>query len=92
MSKFDVWPGYAASFIRRPREANVGDEAVPEREALAGQFGLIPHWATDTKIACIGEQLVQPVLLAGEHAAKLLSLASNMTQAAQVCFGDKGRT
>jgi len=48
--KFDVWPGYAASFIRRPREADVGDEAVPEREALSGVFGLIPHWANDTKI------------------------------------------
>ena len=43
MGKFDVWPGYAASFIRRPREADVGDEAVLEREALPGQFGLIPH-------------------------------------------------
>lgn len=48
--KFDVWPGYAASFIRRPREADVGDEAVPERKALSGVFGLIPHWAADTKI------------------------------------------
>lgn len=30
--KHDVWPGYAATFIRRPKEADVGDEAVPERE------------------------------------------------------------
>ena len=51
LGKFDVWPLYAASFIRRPREADAGDEAVPEREALPGQFGLIPHWATDTAIA-----------------------------------------
>lgn len=29
----------------------MGDEAVLEREALAGSFGLIPHWAKDTKIA-----------------------------------------
>lgn len=50
LGKFDVWPGYAASFIRRPKEADVGDEAVPEREALSGVFGLIPHWAADTKI------------------------------------------
>jgi putative SOS response-associated peptidase YedK len=48
--KVDVWPGYAASFIRRPREADVGDDAVPQREALSGVFGLIPHWAKDTKI------------------------------------------
>ena len=50
IGKYDVWPGYAATFIRRPREADAGDEAVPEREALVGQFGLIPHWATDTTI------------------------------------------
>lgn len=48
--KVDVWPGYAAPFIRRPREADVGDDAVPQREALSGMFGLIPHWAKDTKI------------------------------------------
>ena len=42
---------YAASFIRRPLEADAGDEAVSEREALAGQFGLIPNWATETTIA-----------------------------------------
>ena len=51
LGKFDVWPGYVASFIRRPREADAGDDAVPHREALPGQFGLIPHWATDTTIA-----------------------------------------
>ena len=46
---YDVWPTYEALFIRRPREADVGDEAVPEREALAGEFGLLPHWAKDKK-------------------------------------------
>ena len=51
LGKFDVWPMYAASFIRWPREADAGDEAAPEREALPGQFGLIPHWATDTTMA-----------------------------------------
>jgi putative SOS response-associated peptidase YedK len=51
LGKFDVWPMYAASFIRRPREADVGDDAVPPREAVVGQFGLIPHWATDPTIA-----------------------------------------
>ena len=43
----DVWPGYASMFIRRPREADAGDEAVPDREALSGLYGLIPHWAKD---------------------------------------------
>ena len=46
----DVWPGYLSSFIRRPPERDSGDEAVPEREALPGAFGLIPHWAKDTSI------------------------------------------
>ena len=50
VGKHDVWPCYPATFIRRPRETDVGDEAVPEREALPGLFGLIPHWATDTNI------------------------------------------
>ena len=48
--KFDVWPCYAANSIRRPREADVGDEAVPAREAMSGLFGLIPHWATDATL------------------------------------------
>ena len=46
--RHDVWPLYAASFIRRPRQTDAGDEAVPEREALSGRFGLIPHWASDS--------------------------------------------
>ena len=47
----DIWPGYESGFIRRPPEADAGDEAVPEREALRGVFGLVPHWAKDTTIA-----------------------------------------
>jgi putative SOS response-associated peptidase YedK len=50
LGKADVWPGYEAVMVRRPREAGSGDEAVPQREALLGRFGLIPHWATDTKL------------------------------------------
>ena len=48
---YDIWPGYHAPFIRQPREAGAGDDAVPGREALAGVFGLIPHWANDGKFA-----------------------------------------
>lgn len=47
----DVWPCYPSIFIRRPKEADSGDEAVPGREALAGVFGMIPHWAKDAKVA-----------------------------------------
>lgn len=39
-----------STFIRRYEHADVGDEAVPMREALLACFGLIPYWATDDKI------------------------------------------
>lgn len=51
LGRYDVWPGYGACFIRRHEHADVGDEAVPPREALVGLFGLVPHWSRDTKIA-----------------------------------------
>lgn len=49
--KLDLWPGYMGSFIRRHPHADVDDDAVPAMEAFNGMFGLVPHWATDTKIA-----------------------------------------
>lgn len=51
MGKLDLWPGYVGTFIRRHAQADVGDEAVPEREALCGLCGLVPHWSHDTQIA-----------------------------------------
>ena len=45
----DIWPSYESAFIRRPREADAGDEAVPAREAVRGIFGLVPHWSKDLK-------------------------------------------
>lgn len=51
LARRDVWPGYLSTFIRRHENADVGDDAVPVREALLGSFGLIPHWAKDNKIA-----------------------------------------
>ena len=51
LAKFDLWPSYQGSFIRRHRHADVGDDAVPSRESLPGIFGLVPHWAQDTTIA-----------------------------------------
>ena len=47
----DIWPGYESAFIRRPRESDSGDEAVPDREAVRGLFGLVPHWSKDLKLA-----------------------------------------
>ena len=49
--KLDLWPGYMGSLIRRHPHADAGDDAVPAMEAVSGMFGLVPHWATDTKIA-----------------------------------------
>lgn len=43
--KSEVWPLYEAPFIRRHPHRDVGDDAVPPREAMAGLFGLVPHWA-----------------------------------------------
>jgi putative SOS response-associated peptidase YedK len=39
--KTDMWPKYAGLFIRRPPEHDAGDEAVPQREALTGRWGLV---------------------------------------------------
>ncbi|MDI1246480.1 MAG: SOS response-associated peptidase [Rhodoferax sp.] len=50
LGKHDLWPGYEGIFIRRHPHADVGDQAVQEREALPGLFGLVPHWSPDTKI------------------------------------------
>lgn len=49
--KTDLWPGYLGAFVRRPGEAHGGSEAAPAYEAVAGVFGLVPHWATDLKLA-----------------------------------------
>ena len=48
-AKSDVWPGYLSVFIRKPKEADSGNEAAPHRDALIGSFGMIPHWAKDAK-------------------------------------------
>jgi putative SOS response-associated peptidase YedK len=51
LARREVWPGYMCTFIRRHENADVGDDAVLQREALVGSFGLIPHWSKDDKIA-----------------------------------------
>ena len=44
LGKWDMWPLYSGCFIRVPREIDSGDEAVPTREAIEAQWGLVPHW------------------------------------------------
>jgi len=48
--KLEMWPGYLGSFVRKHPHSDVDDHAVPATEALNGLFGMVPHWATDTKI------------------------------------------
>ena len=50
-ARSDVWPSYSSVFIRRHPHADVGDEAVPDRELSLGRFGMIPHWSKDDKIS-----------------------------------------
>jgi putative SOS response-associated peptidase YedK len=45
-SKSDLWPGYPGIFLHK---ANCQDSSA--QELMTGSFGLIPHWASDTKIA-----------------------------------------
>lgn len=49
--KFDLWPGHLGGFLRKHSNVDAGDEGVPKRECLGGIFGMIPHWAEDTKFA-----------------------------------------
>lgn len=39
--KYDMWPRYEGVFVRRPVEHDAGDDAVPDREAVIGRWGLI---------------------------------------------------
>ncbi len=47
--KSEVWPIYAAPFIRRHPNKDVGDDAVPPRESMVGLFGMVPHFAGELK-------------------------------------------
>ncbi|MEO7937576.1 MAG: SOS response-associated peptidase [Burkholderiaceae bacterium] len=49
--KYDMWPGYTGAMLRRPATRDAGDDAVADMEAVPGVFGLLPHWAKDTKLA-----------------------------------------
>ena len=59
--KDSLWPGYIGPLIREHEFADVDYEAVPHNELLIGSFGLIPHWAKDTKIALSMPVQKQPI-------------------------------
>lgn len=44
-AKTDIWPGYKGLLIRPAKGPG------STLEAISGAFGLIPHWASDTKIS-----------------------------------------
>ncbi|MNU43068.1 hypothetical protein D3C71_318440 [compost metagenome] len=48
--KYDMWPRYQGVFVRRPPEHEAGDEAVPDREATVGRWGLISATAIPDKL------------------------------------------
>lgn len=41
LGQYDMWPRYQGVFVRRPVEHDAGDDAVPDREAVVGRWGLI---------------------------------------------------
>ncbi|WP_241130678.1 SOS response-associated peptidase [Achromobacter xylosoxidans] len=49
--EYDIWPRRRGAFIRRPIEHDASDEAVPEREAVVGQWGMIPPGTRPEKLA-----------------------------------------
>lgn len=48
--RYDMWPGYPGVIVRRPVEHDAGDEAVPEREAVVGQWRMIPPGTPSSKL------------------------------------------
>ncbi len=49
--KYDMWPGYTGVLVRRPAHPDAGNAVTPAAEAVPGQFGLLPHWTKDTRLA-----------------------------------------
>ncbi len=50
LGDYDMWPRRQGMFVRRPVEHDAGDEAVPEREAIVGQWGMIPPGTRPDKL------------------------------------------
>ncbi|ANN78892.1 SOS response-associated peptidase [Bordetella flabilis] len=65
--KSDMWPRYPGVFVRRPAEWESGDEAVPEREAVVGHWGLISARAKADDLSKAGKKA--PINARSETAA-----------------------
>ncbi|NMK45507.1 SOS response-associated peptidase family protein [Achromobacter sp. Bel] len=51
LGSYDMWPRRQGLFVRRPVEHDAGDEAVPEREAVVGRWGMIAPGTPPEKLA-----------------------------------------
>lgn len=60
LGKYDMWPRYQGVFVRRPPEHDAGDEAVPEREALVGRWGMMRGRALLPAGGCSGWKVSCP--------------------------------
>jgi putative SOS response-associated peptidase YedK len=49
--KEDMWPGYNGVFVRKQLAAASSSEMGSSHEMKHGSFGMISHWAKDTKIS-----------------------------------------
>lgn len=47
--RHDLWPGYEGFFIRAGSSQPACDAAPEHRQVCSGLFGLVPHWAADTR-------------------------------------------
>ncbi|WP_116520141.1 SOS response-associated peptidase family protein [Achromobacter insuavis] len=81
--EYDMWPGYLGVIARRPPEHDAGDEAVPEREATVGRWGMIPPGTPASKLANAGKV---PTFNARSETAHTLWTFRNAWAKAQHCI------
>lgn len=83
LGKYDMWPRYQGVFVRRPAEHDAGDDAVPEREAVAGRWGLISAMTKADGLAKAGK--LSTFNACSETAPKFFTVG-NTWRRAQLCI------